>query len=108
MIEEKIYVDRRQKINELRAKNEKMTPRERGLKAIKFEEADRVPIDNWMVPEIKKRCMAYWGLESEAELLDFLGVDVRDNYGPAYVGLEFKTHRGRHRGGSCGGSGAGR
>jgi uroporphyrinogen decarboxylase len=69
-----------------------MTPRERCLKAINFEEADRVPIDNWMVPEIKNRCMTYWGLESEAELLDFLGVDVRDNYGPAYVGLAFKTH----------------
>lgn len=69
-----------------------MTPRERCRKAINFEEADRVSIDNWMVPEIKTRCMNYWGLDSEAELLDFLGVDVRDNYGPAYVGLAFKTH----------------
>jgi uroporphyrinogen decarboxylase len=92
MKNEKIYVDRRQKINELRAKNEKMTPRERCLKAINFEEADRVPIDNWMVPEIKDGCMKYWGLDNEAELLDFLGVDIRDNYGPAYAGLEFKKH----------------
>jgi uroporphyrinogen decarboxylase len=92
MKNEKIYADRREKINELRAKNEKMTPRERCRKAINFEEADRVSIDNWMVPEIKTRCMNYWGLDSEVELLDFLGVDVRDNYGPAYVGLAFKTH----------------
>jgi uroporphyrinogen decarboxylase len=43
-----------------------------------------------MVPEIKKRCMEYWGCENEEELLAFLGVDVRDNYGPSYVGQEFK------------------
>ncbi|HTF98979.1 MAG TPA: uroporphyrinogen decarboxylase family protein [Nitrospirota bacterium] len=92
MKNEKIYIDRRQKINELRAKNEKMTPRERCIKAINFEEADRVPIDNWMVPEIKNGCMKYWGLDNEAELLEFLGVDIRDNYGPAYAGLEFKKH----------------
>lgn len=90
MKEDQVYKDRREKINELRAKNEKMTPRERALKAINFEEADRVTIDNWMVPEIKKRCMEYWGCENEEELLAFLGVDVRDNYGPSYVGQEFK------------------
>jgi uroporphyrinogen decarboxylase len=90
MKEDKVYKDRREKINELRAKNEKMTARERALKAINFEEADRVTIDNWMVPEIKKRCMEYWGCENEEELLAFLGVDVRDNYGPSYVGQEFK------------------
>ncbi|MCK5203964.1 MAG: hypothetical protein KAR15_08830, partial [Desulfobacterales bacterium] len=90
MKEDQVYKDRREKINELRAKNEKMTPRERALKAINFEEADRVTIDNWMVPEIKKRCMEYWGCENEEDLLAFLGVDVRDNYGPSYVGQEFK------------------
>jgi uroporphyrinogen decarboxylase len=90
MKEDKIYKDRRYKIDELRAKNEKMTARERTLKAINFEEADRIPIDNWMVPEIKKRCREYWGCESDEELLAFLGVDVRDNYGPSYVGQEFK------------------
>jgi uroporphyrinogen decarboxylase len=90
MKEDQVYKDRREKINELRAKNEKMTARERALKAINFEEADRVTIDNWMVPEIKKRCMEYWGCESEEELLAFLGIDVRDNYGPSYVGQEFK------------------
>jgi uroporphyrinogen decarboxylase len=90
MKEDQVYKDRREKINELRAKNEKMTSRERALKAINFEEADRVTIDNWMVPEIKKRCMEHWGCENEEELLAFLGVDVRDNYGPSYVGQEFK------------------
>ncbi|MCK5645069.1 MAG: hypothetical protein KAJ19_29990, partial [Gammaproteobacteria bacterium] len=90
MKEDQIYKDRRYKIDELRAKNEKMTARERTLKAINFEEADRIPIDNWMVPEIKKRCREYWGCDNDEELLAFLGVDVRDNYGPSYVGQEFK------------------
>lgn len=91
MKEDKIYQDRRYKINALRAKHEKMTARERVKKAINFEEPDRIPIDNWMVAEIKKRCMEYWGCEDEAELLAFLGVDIRDNYGPSYVGQKFKT-----------------
>lgn len=91
MKEDQVYKDRRYKIDELRAKNEKMTARERTIKAINFEEADRIPIDNWMVPEIKKRCKEYWGLDSDDELLAFLGVDVRDNYGPSFVGQEFKT-----------------
>ena len=34
--------------------------------------------------------MEHWGCENEEELLAFLGVDVRDNYGPSYVGQEFK------------------
>lgn len=90
MKEDQIYRDRRAKIDELRAKNEKMTARERTKKAINFEEADRIPIDNWMVPEVVKRCSEYWGCESEEELLAFLGKDIRDNYGPSFVGQEFK------------------
>ena len=92
MKEDKIYKDRRYRINELRAKNEKMTSRQRTIKAINFEEPDRIPIDNWMVSEIKQRCMEYWGCENEEELLAFLGVDVRDNYGASYVGQEFKKY----------------
>lgn len=90
MKEDQIYVDRRAKINELRAKNEKLTARERTTKAINFDEPDRIPIDNWMVPEVIKRCSEYWGCENEEELLAFLGKDIRDNYGPSFVGQEFK------------------
>ncbi|HSH68791.1 MAG TPA: uroporphyrinogen decarboxylase family protein [Deferrisomatales bacterium] len=90
MKQDQVYQDRRAKIDELRAKNERMTSRERAKKAINFEEADRVTIDNWMVPEIKKRCTEHWGCDSEEELLAFLGIDVRDNYGPSYTGQEFK------------------
>lgn len=64
MKQDQIYKDRRYKIDELRSKNEKMTARERVHKAINFEEPDRIPIDNWMVPGVKKRCMEYWGCES--------------------------------------------
>ena len=92
MKEDKTHKDRRYRINELRAKSEKMTSRERTRKAINFEEPDRMPIDNWMVPEIKQRCMEYWGCENEEELLAFLGVDIRDNYGASYVGQEFKKY----------------
>ena len=89
MKEDQVYKDRRNRIDELRAKNEKMSARERTLKAINFEEADRIPIDNWFVPEIKRRCKEYWGCETDEELLAFMGVDIRDNYGPSYVGQEF-------------------
>ncbi len=92
MKEDQVYKDRRYQINELRAKNEKMMSRQRTRMAINFEEPDRMPIDNWMVSEIKKRCMEYWGCENEEELLEFLGVDVRDNYGASYVGQEFKKY----------------
>jgi uroporphyrinogen decarboxylase len=92
MKDEKIYQDRRAKINELRAKNEKMTCRERAMMAVKHQEADRVAIDNWMVPEIQKKATEYFGCDSYAELLDFLGVDFRNNYGPSYVGQTFKTY----------------
>jgi uroporphyrinogen decarboxylase len=87
---EKIYVERRSRIDELRAQNEKLTSRERATMAANFQEPDRIPIDNWMVPEIKQRSMEYWGCEDEAELLAFLGVDIRDNYGPSYVGQQFR------------------
>lgn len=69
-----------------------MSCRERALKAIKHREADRVPIDCWMVPEIQKRTMEHFGCESYNELLTFLGVDFRNNYGPSYVGQSFKTY----------------
>ena len=41
--------------------------------AVKHKEPDRVPIDNWMVPEIQKKTMEYFGCDNYEELLDFLG-----------------------------------
>jgi uroporphyrinogen decarboxylase len=92
MKDDKMFQERRARINELRAKNEKMTCRERALKAVKHQEADRVPIDNWMVPEIQKKTTEYFGCDNYEELLGFLGVDFRNNYGPSYVGQSFKKH----------------
>jgi uroporphyrinogen decarboxylase len=92
MKEDKIFQERRARINELRAKNERMSCRERALMAVKHQEPDRVPIDNWMTPEIQKRTMEHFGCENYEELLLFLGVDFRNNYGPSYVGQSFKTY----------------
>ena len=92
MREEKIFQERRARINELRAKNEKMSCRQRALMAVKHQEPDRVPIDNWMVPEVQKKMTEYFGCENYEELLKFLGVDFRNNYGPSYVGQSFKKH----------------
>jgi len=92
MKEDSVFQERRYRINELRAKSEKMTCRERALTALKHREPDRVPIDNWMVPEIQKKMTEYFGCDSYGELLDFLGVDFRNNYGPSYVGQSFKKH----------------
>jgi uroporphyrinogen decarboxylase len=92
MKEDKVFQERRARINELRAKNERLTCRERALMGVKHQEPDRVPIDNWMVPEIQKKTMEYFGCDSYDELLGFLGVDFRNNYGPSYVGQSFKKH----------------
>lgn len=92
MKEDKMFQERRARINELRAKNERMTCRERALTAVKHQEPDRAPIDNWMVPEIKNKTMEYFGCGSYDELLDFLGVDFRNNYGPSYAGQSFKKY----------------
>jgi uroporphyrinogen decarboxylase len=45
-----------------------------------------------MVPEIKNKTQEYFGCDNYDELLDFLGVDFRNNYGPSYVGQSFKKH----------------
>lgn len=90
MKEDAVYQERRARISEFRAKNERMTHRERALMVVKHQEADRVPIDNWMTPEIQKRTIDYFGCESYDELLSFFGVDFRNNYGPSYVGQSFK------------------
>jgi len=92
MWDDKIFQERRARINELRTRNERMTCRERALMVLKHQEPDRVPIDNWMVPEIQKKTMEYFGCDSYDELLVFLGVDFRNNYGPSYVGQSFKKH----------------
>ncbi|RPJ05050.1 MAG: hypothetical protein EHM36_08910, partial [Deltaproteobacteria bacterium] len=92
MKEDGLFQERRTRINDLRAKNERMTCRERALMGVRHQEPDRVPIDNWMVPEIQKKTMEYFGCDSYDELLCFLGVDFRNNYGPSYVGQSFKKH----------------
>ncbi|MCE5241594.1 MAG: hypothetical protein LLF99_00215, partial [Desulfobacteraceae bacterium] len=93
MKDDRIFKERRARIDELRAANERMHCRDRALAAVRHQEPDRVPIDNWMVPEIQKRTMQYFGCDSYDELLLFLGVDFRNNYGPSYVGQSFKKYQ---------------
>jgi uroporphyrinogen decarboxylase len=92
MQEDKIFQERRARINAWRAKHERLSCRERALRAVKHQEPDRVPIDNWMTPEVQKKTMAHFGCDTYEELLQFLGVDFRNNYGPSYVGQTFKKY----------------
>jgi len=81
-----LYKRRREKILNLRAKNERMTSRERAIKAINHEEPDRIPIDLWVTSEVQKRMMDYWGFDEWEDCLQFLGVDFRYWRGSSYLG----------------------
>ena len=81
-----LYKRRREKILNLRAKNERMTSRERAIKAINHEEPDRIPIDLWVTSEVQKRMMGYWGFDEWEDCLQFLGVDFRYWRGSSYIG----------------------
>ena len=80
------YKTRRERILNLRAKNERLTGRQRAVMAISHEEPDRVPIDVWTTPEIQQKMIAYWGFTEWEECLQFLGVDFRYWRGSSYVG----------------------
>ena len=65
-----------------------MDSRTRVLDAIAHEEADRVPIDYWAVPEVTRRLEEELDLPDEESLLRFLGADLRYVEGPAFIGQE--------------------
>lgn len=71
---------------------ERMGCRERALTAINHQEADRVPIDFWAVPEIMDRLQRHYGMSDEETLLQYVGVDFRVLRGPSYIGLEMRRH----------------
>lgn len=75
-----------------RQQQERLTARQRVLTALAHQEPDRVPIDFWATPEVRKRVQQYFGLEALAPLLDFLGVDFRLAAPPRYIGPALKTH----------------
>ena len=86
-----VHSVRRERILNLRAANETMTSRERAEKAIRHEEPDRIPIDIWVTPEIRRRMMDYWGFDEWEDCLQFLGVDFRYWRGSSYVGRRLRT-----------------
>lgn len=96
---------RREKILNLRARNERMTCRERAIKAINREEPDRIPIDVWVSQHIREGMMEYWGFEDWEDCLQFLGADFRYWRGSSYAsqepgtpgGVEIEDHWGVRR-----------
>jgi uroporphyrinogen decarboxylase len=62
-----------------------MDSRERTLKALDFEEPDRVPVDFWATSGFKRKLKSALGIPYE-EFLDLHDVDLRYIQGPAYVG----------------------
>ena len=62
-----------------------MEPRERVLRAVAHEEADRTPVDYWAVAEVDRSLIRATGTSGREELLRRLGVDIRYVEGK-YVG----------------------
>lgn len=62
-----------------------MTSKERVLAAIAHRRPDRTPIQTYLTPEIERKLMDHFGLETPDALLERLGVDLR-YVAPAYAG----------------------
>ncbi|MHC4716512.1 MAG: uroporphyrinogen decarboxylase family protein, partial [Planctomycetota bacterium] len=63
-----------------------MDSRKRISLALSHREPDRVPVDYWATPEINAALLERYGLDSQEQLLERLGVDLRYIAGPRYVG----------------------
>jgi uroporphyrinogen decarboxylase len=59
--------------------------RERVLLSIAHRETDRTPTDFWATPEMTQKLYDYFGLTRYDELLDRLGIDIREVH-PDYIG----------------------
>ncbi len=102
MKDDTMFQERRARINELRAKNERMSCRERAMAPSSTRNPTGCRSTTGWSPRSRRRAMEYFGCESYEELLDFLGVDFRNNYGPSYVGQSFKKAPRRHGRGPLG------
>ncbi len=95
------------------AASEQLSSRRRVAAALRHERTDRVPLSMWGTPETVEKLRRHFGVESEAEVRDALGLDVvwvwadyagppRENLGEgttaSYWG--FVTRRTRYDGGS--------
>jgi len=86
-----VYKRRREKILNLRSRNERLSSRERAIKTINHEEPDRIPIDVWVSQQIREGMMGYWGFDDWEHCLQFLGADFRYWRGSNYAGQESGT-----------------
>lgn len=67
-----------------------MNSKERFYAAMEYKEFDRHPTLHYGTPEINKDLKEYFGITTDAELQEKLGVDFR-NVMPIYIGPELKT-----------------
>ncbi|NLJ56605.1 MAG: hypothetical protein GX334_06110 [Firmicutes bacterium] len=67
-----------------------MNSKERVMTAMNHQEPDKCPVDFWATEEIKDRLKEHWNIDSEEEMLQRVGCDVRIVRGPSYAGQEFK------------------
>jgi len=80
-----------ERISARREQVERMTSKQRVRLALEHQEPDRVPIDLWVSPEVKRKLEAAFDCDYDT-LLDLLGVDLRVHRGPSYVGIELEKH----------------
>ncbi len=67
-----------------------LSARTRVTQALEHKEPDRVPINYVGVPETNARLRQHFGLQTDEELLDRLGVDLRPIF-PTYIGPSHKV-----------------
>ncbi len=67
-----------------------MKPRERVLKAIEHQEADRIPLDYAGTPETTEKLYRHFGVKDREELIRKLNIDMRMII-PAYIGPELRV-----------------
>ena len=64
-------------------------PRERVLRALAHQKADRIPLDFWATSEVWDKMKAHFQTQDVETILENLGIDIREVQ-PDYIGPEFR------------------
>jgi len=67
-----------------------MTGKERVLKAINHETADRVPVDFWATKDAENKLLSWFNLKDRETLLEKLGIDIKQVF-PEYTGPPLRS-----------------
>lgn len=67
-----------------------MNSKERVLATINHVEPDRLPVDMWALPPITLNLRTHFGVNTDEDVLQTLGVDLRSVW-PAYIGPPLET-----------------